>query len=191
MFSIFKKKSNLEYIIVSNTSTQSDDIYAIIQSNITFINLLIEEGLSYDQCNKNAVTSYFIDYYLAQMNNGAFAQYIYNIKNNISIHKIVEDGLDMIGATKHLQLFKKQMSLFDNLTNDQKNLFFQSQLFGENTIRDTLNVYTSEFFDVSQKENLIQLNHNFLINNSELKPLSIDKMYEAAESIVGKKISRT
>ncbi len=70
----------LDKIIVSDNSFKSNEPYDIINSNITVINLLREEGVDDENINEDSLTSYYLDYYLAQYNNGNFSQFVWNTK---------------------------------------------------------------------------------------------------------------
>jgi hypothetical protein len=61
-------------VIVSDRSYHSDDPYAIIQSNISFVNALFQAYIYPTEISADALRSYYVDYYLAQCNNGGFAQ---------------------------------------------------------------------------------------------------------------------
>jgi hypothetical protein len=68
----------LNKIIVSENSFNSNDPYDIINSNITVVNLLREEGIDDENINEDSLTSYYLDYYSAQYKNGNFSQFVWN-----------------------------------------------------------------------------------------------------------------
>ena len=89
-------------IIVSDLSFDSKDEYDIIRSNISFINLLLEEGADEELVYEDAFLSYYVDYYDSEYKNGDFSQYVYNSGWNTVINDMVAKGLAKIGATEHL-----------------------------------------------------------------------------------------
>lgn len=86
-------------IIVSDLSFDSKDEYDIIRSNISFINLLLEEGADEELVYEDAFLSYYVDYYDSEYKNGDFSQYVYNSGWNTVINDMVAKGLAKIGAT--------------------------------------------------------------------------------------------
>jgi hypothetical protein len=66
-----------EAIIVDQSSIASDNSDTdIVQSSINFTNLLFRQYYRIDEVSQNAMRSYDVDYYLAQMLNGGFAQFV-------------------------------------------------------------------------------------------------------------------
>ena len=69
-------------IVVSRDSFDSDDAYALIQSNISFINAQLDQWLRPDEIAADAMCSYYVDFYVAQVNNGGFAQFVDRLAND-------------------------------------------------------------------------------------------------------------
>lgn len=148
-------------VVVSAESMNSDDIRATIESNIDFVNSLFEELLNLSEISHDAILSYYVDYYLAQMNNGGFAQFVHNTRWKPEVIALVKEGLQQIGATQHTDLFAKGEAL---VTAGKTKLasFFSSGLFGENAERDRLNGINENFYEIEQEESLERLNANWL-----------------------------
>ena len=68
----------VDHIVVSRESIKSNDAYAIIKSNISVVNYLLEEGAEPGELSPDALGSYYVDYYLAEITNGGNAQYMFN-----------------------------------------------------------------------------------------------------------------
>ena len=173
-------------IIVSENSFKDEEPYKIIGSNISVINVLREEGTEIDQIHDDAMLSYYVDFYLAQYNNGNFSQFVWNTKWSNELNEEIKMGLEKIGAVKHLALFNLQCEKVVNLSEEELNSFLESEYFGENKTRDLLKNDT--FFDID--ENLIELNSQWLKNYKDLWVLSIDDMFEEIENFVGHKIEK-
>lgn len=180
--------NKLEHVIVSSKSFDDEEAYAIIASNITAINLILEEGGSYDQISAEALQSYFVDYYAAQVNNGNFSQFVYNSKWNRTLNKLVAEGLKNMGAVKQLEYFEAQSKFVEGMSADELSMYFDSQYFAENATRDSLN--NSGYFQIYEEENLVNLNAQWLRQLPNLKVLSIEEMYKEIEILLGKSISR-
>jgi hypothetical protein len=71
--------------------------------------------------------SYYLDYYTSQYTEGNFAQFVYNSRWNAELNELIEEGLQLLGAAKHLELFQQQCkSQIDELGKRDK--FFKSKL---------------------------------------------------------------
>jgi Domain of unknown function (DUF4375) len=155
-------------IFVSSESIASDDPHDIVWSNISFLNELQEEYITYSELSPDAMQSYYIDYYLAQVNNGGFAQFVYNSGWNFVLIGHVRDGLKAIGATRHLALFEESAALVDQVGPEGMGKFFQSEPFGENHERDLLNAFNDQFYALEEEESLTDLNARWLRAHPEL-----------------------
>ena len=92
-------------IVVSNVSFEAADPQRIVVSNAAFVDALFAEHLTADEIGQDALRSYFVQYYLAQMENGGFAQFVYNSDWDSHVVAKVRDGLRTIGALMHQAVF--------------------------------------------------------------------------------------
>lgn len=181
-----KKQEN---IIISQNSVNSKELYDIVYSNVTVVNLLLDQGLEEKDLHKDALASYYADYYLAQVENGGFSQFVYNSRWQKIVNDRITYGLEQMGATKHLALFNKLREKVDAIPNDEIQKYFESEYFGENEMRDTLNNLDDDtFFNLN--ENISDLNGMWLKNHKDVQILSIENMFLAIEKITGTKIER-
>lgn len=176
----------LNRIIVSDKGFSSDDPYDLVYSNITVVNLLREEGIEEQNIHDDAMTSYYIDYYLAEYNNGNFSQFVWNTSWEPRLIEAIKNGLQRTGARKHLNLFMEQCAKVNALPVEALQAFLAGGYFGANETRDSLNNDT--FFDLD--EDLIELNAKWLKSHPDLKILSIDNMFRELEQFIGRKIER-
>ncbi len=173
-------------IIISETAMNSENLQDVIHSNISVINLMREEGVNDDLIHEDALMSYYLDYYLSQYSEGNFAQFVYNSSWNKELNELIEEGLALIGAEKHLALFQQQSKKVRLMSSVKLNKFLKGKLEGVNPIRDLLNDDT--FFEI--EENLIALNATFLKTHPDFEVLSEDDMFAALEEFVGHEIKR-
>ena len=163
-------------VIVSNQSYQSDDPYDIIASNISFVNALFEAYIYPEEISTDALRSYYVDYYLAQLNNGGFSQFIYNSRWNEQLITLIRDGLQAMNAVQHLTFFEEGAALFEALGQAQRKHFFESDYFGENAERDILSVLDERLSVLTEQEDLIALNASWLRHLPHLIVLPIAAM---------------
>ena len=173
-------------IIISETAMNSENLQDVIHSNISVINLMREEGVNDDLIHEDALMSYYLDYYLSQYSEGNFAQFVYNSNWNKELNELIEEGLALIGAEKHLALFQQQSKKVRLMSSVKLNKFLKGKLEGVNPIRDSLNNDT--FFEL--EENLLELNAGFLKNHPDFEVLSVDDMFAVLEEFVGHEIKR-
>lgn len=175
----------LDKIIVSDNSYKSNDPYKLIESNISVINLLRDQRIHPEFYHPDSRISYYLDYYLAQYNNGNFSQFVWNSKWENKLNDEIKRGLKIIGAEKNLKLFIKQSEKVDNLPKTQLEDFLKGEYFGNSPTKDFLN--DDLFYDLN--EDLITLNSQWLRNHPDLKVLSISDMFTELETFIGRKIN--
>ena len=182
---MFKKKK-LKKILVSENSFNDNDPYKVIASNISIINVLREEGIDFDELNDDAVISYYVDYYLTQMQNENFAKFIWNIGFANDILEQIATGLEKIEAEEHLAFFEEMCVKIESISDEELEAFLENDYLDSNEIVKLLQ--SEDFKNID--ENLVELNSNWLKNNPDLKPLNIESIFAEIEKFVGKKISK-
>lgn len=173
-------------IIVSETAFNSENLQDVIHSNISVINLMREEKIDDEFIHEDALMSYYLDYYYSQCVMGNFAQFVHSSGWNSELNELIEEGLALIDAQKHLELFQQQSKKVKLMSSVKLNKFLKGKLEGVNPTRDLLNNDT--FFEI--EENLVTLNANFLKSHPDFEVLSVDEMFEVLEEFVGHEIKR-
>jgi hypothetical protein len=173
-------------IIISETTATSENLQDVINSNISVINLMREEGVDDDLIHEDALMSYYLDYYTAQCTEGNFGQFVYNSSWDSELNELIEEGLALIGAEKHLEFFQQQSKKVKLMSSVKLNKFLKGKLKGVNPIRDLLN---AQFF-AAVEEDLFAMNADFLKSHPDLEVLSVDDMFAVLEEFVGHEIKR-
>jgi hypothetical protein len=117
-------------VVVSAESVQEGDD-AVVSSNVTLVNALLTELLTEDEIATNALRSYYVDFYLTQVLNGGFAQYIFNSGWKAELNERVLEGLNLMGADAHARLFEKAVAAFEELDEDEKDFFLSDAFFDD------------------------------------------------------------
>jgi len=162
--------------VVSSVAFASDDPLAIIQSNIDFLNALFGEHLWAEEVPADALRSYYVDYWLAQVSNGDCSQFIYNTQWNKQVVALVREGLEAMGATEHLAIFERSAQQVDGMTPEQLEAYYASDYFGDNPTRDTLNAPNDAFFALEKTDPLLVKNAAWLRAHPDLVVLSADEL---------------
>lgn len=167
---------SLQSVIVSQQSYQNDDPYDIVGSNIAFVNALREAYLNLDEIAPDALYSYYVDFYLAQQNNGGFSQFVYNSEWNDRVVGCIRQGLKAMGADRHLALFEESAALLDTLDTERLEAFYQSDYFGDNEERDILSTLDDRFSILADQEDLVAINATWLRNLPHLVIMTTEQM---------------
>lgn len=173
-------------IIISETAANSENPQDVINSNISVINLMREEKIDDDLIHEDALMSYYLDYYTSHYTEGNFAQFVYNSAWNKELNELIEEGLALLGAEKHLELFQQNAKKVRLMSSVKLGKFLKGKLEGVNPIKEGLDNDT--FFEL--EENLVALNAAFLKSHPDLEVLSVDDMFATLEEFVGHEIKR-
>lgn len=174
-------------IVVSENAMNSENPHDVILSNISIVNLMREEKVDDDLIHEDALMSYYLDYYWTQLSEGNFAQFAHKSGWDKELNELIEEGLALIGAEKHLELFQQQSKKVKLMSSVKLNKFLKGKFDGVNPVRDSLN--TDAFFELD--ENLITLNANFLKSHPDFLVLTVDEIFGVLEEFIGREIKRS
>ena len=162
-------------IVVLEASVTHDDPGEIVGSNVWFVNALLEDYLTADEVAPDSLRSYYVDYYLAQVNNGGFSQFVYNSRWSPLVVRLIREGMRAMGAKRHLKVFEQGAKLVEAFGPDRLQAYFDSEYFGENADRDELNAPNVEFSAAEEAEDLLALNAAWLRKHPKLCPLPTEE----------------
>lgn len=183
-----KKKNTASAVMVSRTSFENADPFAVVASNISIVNAMREDGIPRDAIPARALQSYYVDFYNAQLRNGRFYQFAYNTRLHPRVLGFIREGLKAMGAAQQLALFEEQVGLInaeiqaqlDNPKTGDGVLEYQTLL--ENlspSVRIDLDEAMDDYYALSKtEENLIALNASWLRGLPDLIVLPIPEIEE-------------
>lgn len=163
-------------VVVSDVSFAADDPQRIVVSNAAFVDALFAAHLTADEIAPDALRGYFVQYYLAQMENGGFAQFVYNSDWDRNVVAKIRDGLRTIGARMHQAVFLEGVAVIRQLGDDALDDFLSREYWGENPMRDVLGNVTAQFAKACDVEDLAARNAAWLRSHPKLHVLSRDEM---------------
>lgn len=175
----------LNNIIVSESSFKSEDANAIINSNISIVNLLREEGVKDDAIHEDALISYYLDYYTSHVNSDGFAKFVHSSGWTDELNEILEKAFEKVGSQAHLDYFKMQTEKIDALTRKEFDGFMEQE-FGKSPVKAQLD--DDAYFEIP--EGLVQLNAQWLRNHPDLKVLPVEAIYSELEKFIGREIDK-
>ncbi|MBA3393466.1 MAG: DUF4375 domain-containing protein, partial [Deltaproteobacteria bacterium] len=159
-------------IVVSSTSMANPDETAVVESNISVVNALFGELLRSDEIAPDALRSYYVDYFYAQMMNGGFSQFVYNSQWSPTVIDFVRTGLEAMGATTELAAFHKGARFVHQAGERWREEFLATDYFGANPYRDSYN----EGLDHSPFAQLQVTNARWLRAHPRLVVATLDEM---------------
>lgn len=149
-------------ILIHNNLWESADPCDRVQGLVNWVNhVLFECFYEVGEVPPAALQSYYVDYYLAQVNNGGLSQFVFNSRWNPKTIAFVRDGLAAMGSERHAKLFAELVRGVDGLGKDLEK-FLESEYFGTNDIREKLDRLTSEFYVVNKEDDLTERNHTWI-----------------------------
>ncbi len=163
-------------LVVSDVSFAADDPQRIVVSNAAFVDALFSEHLTTDEISPDALRSYFVQYYLAQMDNGGFAQFVYNSDWDRKVVAKIRDGLRTIGARMHQAVFLEGVARVRQLDQDALDDYLSRDYWGDNPMRDLLDTVTAQFTRACEVEDLAARNAAWLRNHPKLHVLTRGEM---------------
>jgi hypothetical protein len=165
-------------VVVSDESFQDEEPASIVASNIDFVNSLLDGQFKAEELSANALRSYYVDYFLCQVENGGFSQFVYNSRWNPKVIELVHEGLSAINARLHLDVLEEGMNQVEELGEAGLEAYFASEYFGENEVRDDLNEPNDRFVEASKSEDLFVLNAAWLRQRPDLVVLTAEQIQE-------------
>lgn len=89
-----------------------------------------------------------LDYYYSQFVPGNFAQLVHSSGWNSELNELIEEGLALIGAFNHLELFQQQSKKVKLMSSVKLNKFLKGKLEGASPSRDLLN--DDSFYEIEE-----------------------------------------
>jgi len=142
---------SMQQIVVTIDSFHSRNTHDLVASNNDYVTKLFQQNLKEDKISKEALHSYYVDYYLSHITCGGFLDFIENFQQRPKVIHFIREGLKALNAKKHLKLFET--------------LFPKNNEINPKINKNRVN---KRFFRIQKKENLQQINHDWLMNHSEL-----------------------
>ncbi len=167
---------SVDSIVIHAQTLESDEPYDIVDSNISFLNDLFESHVRFDEVSADALRSYFVDYFMSQIENGGFSQFVYNTGFEPEVVERVLEGLEAIGAAQHAALLREATASLSELGEERLQAFFASDYFGDNPERDAIAANDEKFAELSEAEDLIALNAAWIRKHPAMVAISAEEM---------------
>lgn len=150
-----------QYPVVLTVDGTEASNEAIVDANVSAVNSMFAALLNAEEIAPNALRAYFVDFYLTQALDGGFAQYVFMSPDRAELDTYIRDGLEGMGAAKHLDLFNRTAELFDSLSDDDAQAYLDGDPEEVDVIRSggvkSMDLLDGEFDDLLDTENLTTL----------------------------------
>lgn len=118
-------------VVLASALADDEDPSTIVQSNISYLDMLAGEYIRNDEMNEDALRSYQVDYFLMEWENGGFSQFVYNTHWDPVIVRRVSEGLAAMGAKRILKAFEKGAKMINALGKEALEQYINGSYFHE------------------------------------------------------------
>ncbi|ALE04450.1 hypothetical protein AL755_01855 (plasmid) [Arthrobacter sp. ERGS1:01] len=150
-----------QYPVVLTVDGTEASNEAIVDANVSAVNSMFAALLNAEEIAPNALRAYFVDFYLTQALDGGFAQYVFMSPDRAELDTYIRDGLEGMGAAKHLELFNRTAELFDSLSDDDAQAYLDGDPEEVDVVRSggvkSMDLLDGEFDDLLDTEDLTAL----------------------------------
>ncbi|MFC9352519.1 hypothetical protein [Arthrobacter sp. NPDC057013] len=152
-----------------------------VDSNVAVVNTMYQELLGPGEIAPNALRSYFVDFYLTQSLGGGFAQYVFTAPDREELDAYVREGLEAMGAARHVDLFDRTAEAFDALSEEEADIYLDGESDagedGELPERvQAMEDLDAEFESLLETEDIVALNAAWLRGQEGLLVLNDDEL---------------
>ncbi|MBT2513682.1 hypothetical protein [Arthrobacter sp. ISL-30] len=151
----------------------------VVDANVTVVNQMYQELLNDEEIAPAALRSYYVDFYLTQALSGGFAQYVFTAPEREEMDQLVREGLEAMGATRHLELFNRTAAAFDSLSEDDAETYLDGDLDETEPQPEavtSLDEPDGEFEALLETEDIIALNAAYVRGQEGLLLLGQDEL---------------
>ena len=163
----------VDHIVVSQESIRNSDVYAVIESNISVVNYLLEEGAEPGELSPDALGSYYVDYYVAEVMNGGISQFMFNCGGDHQVLDHITRSLPLLGATGHAELFSEVRVRWEAKEAEEQRAFLDGGLFES---ADPFEELSDRFSELNGAEDLIELNAAFIRNHPTVEAVRLEHL---------------
>jgi len=162
-------------VVLTPEAASDEDV---VGSNVSVVNQMYQALLNAEEIAPHALRSYFVDFYLTQVLDGGFAQYVFMTPDRVELDGYIREGLAAMGAGSHLELFNRTATFFDSLSEADKDAYLE----GEDSADDrpdgvaAMEALDNEFEELLETEDVTGLNAAWLRSQDGLLVLDAPEL---------------
>jgi hypothetical protein len=161
-----QRESDGRRIIVPERAYGSESPYDLVQAVVNFVNFALRQAyFNRDEIAQNAMRSFHVDFYLAQVNNGGHSQFAANSNMLDVVLRDIDEGLE---AMRHdASSIYRRFLTFSKAEPARMARVIQGGGFGD--IDPFMQNLDKEFYALDNQRPLINANHDWLKSLPELQ----------------------
>lgn len=149
----------------------------VVGDNVSAVNAMYQALLNAEEIAPNALRSYFVDFYLTQMLEGGFAQYVFMTPDRDELDNYIREGLEGMGAREHLALFERTIEHYDSLSETDMQAYLEGDgEFEQSDAVSTMDALDGEFEELLESEDVTGLNAAWLQSRPGLLVLDAQEL---------------
>jgi hypothetical protein len=164
-------------IVVSEAAFASADPRRLGASNASVVDALFAEHLTAEEIPQDALRAYFVQFFLVQVENGGFAQFVYNTGWDRKVVAAVRAGLREVGARMHQAAFIEGVAVVRSL-GDDLDAFLGRDFWEDGPERAHLDAVTVQLAKAAEVEDLAARLADWLRAHPRLVVLGPDRIEE-------------
>ena len=166
----------LRDVLLTKESFDDPDPVAAVSTNITITNHFLQMyRYRVEELPPEAIESYSVDFYLAQVNNGGHEQFAHNAAGQPNTWKFARSGLEAMGASEHLKAFDRFKTIIDRGDSRARDLISRG---GFGAVDAEVEEIDAAFHAANTAAQLAELNGNWLKSRPNLRVLPATELEE-------------
>jgi hypothetical protein len=161
-------------ILVTPESLESDEPGDLSSSVIDFVNAMLESHHDWSEIPRAALLAYYVDFFVAQLNNGGFSQFVYNTRWNPEVLGYVREGLEALAAQQVLAVLDRGESLVAQLGEARLEAFLDGEYWDESPARDRLDTISGKLLAAIDQDDVTVQNDAWIRDLPELVAASAE-----------------
>ncbi|CAM3302047.1 hypothetical protein PSET11_00938 [Arthrobacter ulcerisalmonis] len=179
--------TNQQPVVLTSSSIEAGD-EETVEANVSIVDAMHQALLRTEEISPVAVRSYYVDFYLAQVLEGGFAQYVFMTLDRDDTDTLIREGLVGMGATAHLDLFNRTAEFYDVLSAEDREQYLDGGLDDGDpapvaVVR--MEELDGEFEELLESENVTALNAAWLRSQPDLVALDDEDVDAYIARVVG------
>jgi hypothetical protein len=168
-------------IVVRRSACDCADEYALVLANVNFVNAMLNDGACIlAEMPPNAMISYHVDYYFAQVMNGGLSQFVGNSGWKPHIVSDCLTGLEAMGLQTQHRIFRDLKELLES-DPERARAIAAGRGFGD--IDHRVAELDDEFFAAENTQPITEANANWLMGLPEFEIVPDDKYEQMLEDL--------
>lgn len=100
----------------------------VVDANVSIVNALFDGHLTDAEIAGDSLRSYYADFYLTQVLEGGFEQFIFTSDLDEDLLGYIREGLAAMGAAEHVALLEKGLAIFAALTEEEQDYYLNGSI---------------------------------------------------------------